>query len=222
MAAANLRTWGILAALGVTLYLAFGQPEHEGEDIASVSVPVRHAVPPAAPEPLSGAAAPVASTLPARAWKEEAQGNPFRTIEWYVAPKVRAEPPPPPMAPPLPYAYFGKMAEGQQLLAFLQKSDKVVVAKVGDVLDATYRVDSITPEAVGLTYLPLNQHQSAAFGASPMTAPKTLQDGEEMGSSSEAAEAAPVQAPIRPGPAGVPSGANLQELLKAGAARAGR
>ena len=73
-------------------------------------------------------------------------------------------PPPPPMAPPLPYTYMGKLAEQGQFSVFLTRNGKPYVARPGDVLDGQYRVDAIDPPVLELTYLPLAQKQTLNIG----------------------------------------------------------
>jgi hypothetical protein len=73
---------------------------------------------------------------------------------------------PAPVAPPLPYAYMGKMLQDGELTVFLTRQDKPYVVKVGDVLDQQYRVEAIQPPLMTLTYLPLQQKQLLNIGAS--------------------------------------------------------
>jgi hypothetical protein len=76
-------------------------------------------------------------------------------------------PPPPPLpaptAPPLPFVALGSLAgadvTGGQTLAFLQQQDQLLVVRAGDAVGNTYRVNSITPQRIEFTYLPLNQRQ---------------------------------------------------------------
>lgn len=89
------------------------------------------------------------------------------------APKPKAEPPPaivvaetppPPTAPTLPFAVVGGIS-GQQIaggrpVAFLRQRDEVIVVRSGDEIDKTYRVESITPEKIEFTYLPLQERQT--------------------------------------------------------------
>jgi hypothetical protein len=104
--------------------------------------------------------------------RADAAGNPFRSSNWappppsrvvvpVVAAPVVAAPPPAPTAPPLPYAFVGKLeAKNSKPRAFLSKGDALVIVSPGDILDNnTYRVDSLDQTGVVLTYLPLNQRQ---------------------------------------------------------------
>jgi hypothetical protein len=162
MKPAKMRRWGVWGLLLVTLYLAFDvSNQQQGQDV-DLSEPVRDASRQKGEAAVTDASH---SALSSREWQEKASGDPFRTMQWYVAPKPKAEPPPVPVAPPLPFTYFGKMAEGEQPYAFLQKGKAVQVAKVEDVLENKYRVESITSSAVTFIYLPLNQKQVAVLGA---------------------------------------------------------
>jgi len=71
---------------------------------------------------------------------------------------------PPPQAPPLPFAYMGKLAEEQTTTVFLVAGDRNLVVKAGDLIDNTYRLEEVTDSAVVLTYLPMNQQQRLAIG----------------------------------------------------------
>ena len=73
-------------------------------------------------------------------------------------------PPAPPMAPPLPFTYLGKAAEGGRWEVFLAIGDKTYVVRDKMVIDGMYRVDAIAPPNLTLTYLPLNQVQQLNIG----------------------------------------------------------
>jgi hypothetical protein len=44
--------------------------------------------------------------------------------------------------------------------AFIAKGDALFVVSVGDTIDTSYRIDSLTADAVVMTYLPLNTRQT--------------------------------------------------------------
>jgi len=97
--------------------------------------------------------------LPAR---EAASGEVvdlFPRQSWYVPPPAAA-----PRAPPLPFAYIGKMADGAQVVVFVHAGDRNFSVRDGDVIDGTYRVDRIEPPTMTVTYLPLNQKQTLDIG----------------------------------------------------------
>lgn len=97
----------------------------------------------------------------------------FKSQSWYVPPappkaKPAGPPPPPPrpMAPPLPFTFLGKMVENGEIVVFLSNADRNIVARTGDIIDGVYKVDSITPTSMTMTYLPLNAKQTLPVGES--------------------------------------------------------
>jgi hypothetical protein len=99
----------------------------------------------------------------------ESKGDPFVTLNWLppVAPApALAAPPPPqpaaPVAPPLPFAFVGMLERGAaQPQAFLAKGEALLVVAAGDTLDNnTYRVESLSPQQIVITYLPMNTRQT--------------------------------------------------------------
>jgi hypothetical protein len=74
-------------------------------------------------------------------------------------------PPPPPQAPPLPFSYLGKLAEGDDTMVFLAMGDRNLVVKPGDVIDNSYRLEEVSDTHVVLTYLPLTVKQTLPIGA---------------------------------------------------------
>jgi hypothetical protein len=78
-----------------------------------------------------------------------------------AAPAALPPPPPAPVAPPLPFVFVGMLERGStKPAAFLAKGDALFVVSVGDTVEGSYRIDSMTPEGVVLTYLPLNTRQT--------------------------------------------------------------
>ena len=80
-------------------------------------------------------------------------------------------PPPPapiqpmvPTAPPLPFTVLGKKIEDQQWTVFLGMQEQVFIVKANDILNNDYRVETITPPTLTLTYLPLNIQQTISIG----------------------------------------------------------
>jgi len=83
---------------------------------------------------------------------------------WYVPPPAVAEKPKP---PPLPFTYAGRLVEDGKTAVFLSRPDRNQVVRSGDVIDGTWRVDRIDATVMTLTYLPLNESQILALGATP-------------------------------------------------------
>ncbi|OGB21141.1 MAG: hypothetical protein A3I66_10135 [Burkholderiales bacterium RIFCSPLOWO2_02_FULL_57_36] len=79
-------------------------------------------------------------------------------------PPPKPLPPPPPTAPPLPFTYLGKKIEDGIWEAYLARDDQTFIVRDKTVIENTYRVDSIKPPTLSLTYLPLNQVQTVTIG----------------------------------------------------------
>jgi len=94
-------------------------------------------------------------------------GDPFQARSWAPAPDPGAEvrhPAPRPQAPPLPFAYMGRMVDDGTTTVFLAKDDRNFVARTGETLDGTYRVEKIDESGMVVTYLPLKIKQTLSFG----------------------------------------------------------
>jgi hypothetical protein len=57
--------------------------------------------------------------------------------------------------PPVPYRVAGQVTDDGGMRVVLAKGDRVFFVQEGDTLEGGYRVDTIRPDAVTLTYLPL-------------------------------------------------------------------
>lgn len=90
----------------------------------------------------------------------------FATTDWSPPPPPRkaTNPLPQPMAPALPFVFLGKRLAGAEWEVFLSKGNSTFIVRAGQTLDESYRVDSIQPPQMSLTYMPLNQTQTIAVG----------------------------------------------------------
>jgi hypothetical protein len=79
-------------------------------------------------------------------------------------PPAPAPAPAPPGAPPLPFTFIGKSVADGAWEIYLTRGDRTYVVRDKTVIDGTYRVDSIAPPVLSLTYLPLNQVQQLNIG----------------------------------------------------------
>lgn len=76
--------------------------------------------------------------------------------------------PAPPSAPPLPYTYMGKFTDATgKLIIFLAKGDSGTTVSLGELIDGTYRVQSMDDKQLTLTYVPLGINQTLAIGDRP-------------------------------------------------------
>ena len=102
------------------------------------------------------------------------EGDPFGPRSFRPAPPkakalsaaaaAQSAAPPPPQAPPLPFAYIGRLSEDRDTTVFLALGDRNLVVKPGDTIDNTYKLEEISDSAVVLMYLPLGQRQALPIG----------------------------------------------------------
>jgi hypothetical protein len=117
---------------------------------------------------------PDAGALPVRSPHAGVSADLFGRTTWYTPPppppqvrQARQYQPAAPTAPPLPFSVMGSYEEeGEPTLYFLVKGDRVFDARVGDVLEGTYRVDGPSNGQLKFTYLPLNISQGIQLGES--------------------------------------------------------
>jgi hypothetical protein len=95
-----------------------------------------------------------------------AAGNAFGALDWTPPPPPPAAPPPPPppSAPPLPFTVVGKAFEHGVWEVFLARGAETLIVRDKMVIDGVYRIDTIAPPAMTMTYLPLNQVQQINIG----------------------------------------------------------
>ena len=91
----------------------------------------------------------------------------FGSQSWVPPPPPPAKPsaPPPPTAPAMPFTFIGKKLEDAVWEVYLTKGEQTFIVRDKNVIDATYRVESIKPPTLTLMYLPLNQMQTLPIGA---------------------------------------------------------
>ncbi|HEY0490551.1 MAG TPA: hypothetical protein VGD30_13640 [Telluria sp.] len=92
----------------------------------------------------------------------------FGTQDWNPPPPPPAPapslPPPAPAAPALPFTFIGKAVSDGAVEVYLSRSGTTYIVRDNMVIDGIYRVDSISPPTLTLTYLPLNQVQQINIG----------------------------------------------------------
>ncbi len=157
----------VLAGLGSFIGAVQLAPGHEGPEVieATDAVSTRpQQAKPANPETAGSidAAAPATPRLTTDA----PQADLFGPRSWLPPPPpplvsvVAPAPPPAPTAPPLPFSFIGQIDNGGGApKAFLSHSEALHIVAAGDLVEKVYRVESITPTQVVLTYLPMMQAQ---------------------------------------------------------------
>ena len=167
------RIYGMLLMGAVAAVLfAPSKPDHLSTPLVETTRPISSIkIPVANEEPLL-ALLPREDLL-GRTAEDTAEKNPFSKQSWTPIEKpapVKPEPlpPPPPLpaptAPALPFVFLGKKLEAERWEVYLSRGEHTLIVREKDVIDNTYRIDSIAPPMLMLTYLPLNQSQQLAVG----------------------------------------------------------
>ena len=96
-------------------------------------------------------------------------GAPFGRQDWTpppppLPPAQKTPSPSPPAVPPLPYTFIGKSLSKGIWEIYLARGDRTYVVHDKEVIDGMYRVESIVPPLMTLTYLPLKQIQQLNIG----------------------------------------------------------
>lgn len=94
-------------------------------------------------------------------------GDAFEVRSWAVPEPIRAAPPVRPSAPPLPFTFLGKKYEDGAWQVFIDWQEGVYLVREKDALGGLYRVESIRPPSMTVTYLPLHQTQTLSIGEAP-------------------------------------------------------
>jgi hypothetical protein len=104
----------------------------------------------------------------ARAWAIEKDAKDLFYVKPIIVesptkPKsVIIEPPPQPVAPPLPFIYLGKMNEEGKVTVFVSMAGRNFALKGGEIIDGVYAVQSIDAQSIVFNYLPLKSNQILA------------------------------------------------------------
>lgn len=164
----NKRQIGLWSALAATLAATWWASTIDTEDAAEPAAEVRPA-----PARSTRAAAPAVGLTPLAA---------ARPAFAETAPPVFGVPPPPPpsarqaaaaapprpRAPAMPYTYVGALTEADGLrTVFLLDGDRLVTARLGEVIAGRYRLDAIDERGLSLTYLPLKETQRISLATAP-------------------------------------------------------
>ena len=104
--------------------------------------------------------------LQPRATAAARAGSLFQSTAWVAPPPkpAPAAPPPPPRAPQLPFAFIGKRFDGAHWEVFVGRGAETLIVRENDLVDGTYRIETIHPPLLSLVYLPLNERQTLAIG----------------------------------------------------------
>lgn len=93
--------------------------------------------------------------------------QPAAVVANQVVKTVVAEPAPALQAPlgppPLPYRFLGKLTDEGDIIVYLGRGEQTHVAKVGEVIESTYKVLKITEQNLELEHLPTGEKQSLSI-----------------------------------------------------------
>jgi len=165
----NTRHVFLAIALLATVGLALTVADDEESGAAAVSEPTRAATPSRRDLPatqLGAAPAPQIAALQPRdeAFADQSASSAFAARTWDPPPPPPTRPGPP-VAPPLPFTYFGKKFEDGSWEVFVDLGERVVMVQERDLIAQHWRVDKIELTTMTLTYLPLNQKQNLSIVA---------------------------------------------------------
>jgi hypothetical protein len=82
-----------------------------------------------------------------------------------VVPVVAPIEPPAPRAPPFPYTVIGDWTGDQGTAVFLAGPNNTKMARLHDLIDGVYRVESVVPGKMVVLYVPMNQSQELTWNA---------------------------------------------------------
>ena len=82
-----------------------------------------------------------------------------------AAREAAVAPPPPPTAPPLPFAYMGRLLSDNQQKVFLTAGERNLIVREGDTVDAIYRVEKLSEAGVTFLHLPTGIRQELPISA---------------------------------------------------------
>lgn len=96
-----------------------------------------------------------------------AMGSAFAVHDWAPPPRSLSVSPAPVAAPPLPFTFLGKMRDDGVWRVFLGREDKTYIVGQSDLIEGAYRVETVRPPVMIITYLPLREQQTLAIGDDP-------------------------------------------------------
>ena len=164
--AARIRWTVLLAALATTVAAILYPEQHVRVREESRVTTIRSTV------PLVSASLSEDMASTASRW-EPLEDDPFAPRRWQVPAEAIALVPPAPVPtalaptppaviepPALPFQFVGRLKDSTQDVVYLSRGDRAVLARMGEVLDETYKVLEITDSQVSFEYLPTGQKQA--------------------------------------------------------------
>jgi len=164
--AARVRWTFLLSALGLTIVAILYPLEQPRPSPTKISRAP-------APQPQN---APKVGTPASRGVWDPLLSDPFAPRRWDAPPVPVVAPVAPPPAPvvaevvpapvgppPLPFQFVGQMYDSTDQVVYLSRGEQALIARVGEVLEGSYKVLDITPLQIEFEHLPTGQKQALAF-----------------------------------------------------------
>jgi hypothetical protein len=90
---------------------------------------------------------------------------PAASVAVVAAPPPVVAPAPAPTAPPLPFIFVGKHFDGNRWEVFVSRGEQTLILRAGQIIDANYRVETVAPPRMVITYVPLDEKQTLNIGS---------------------------------------------------------
>jgi hypothetical protein len=161
----NLRLIGLLAILaGVVAFIALGPKPNASEALPAVSTPIARTK--QASSPVSNGEKAKTQLLALRPRRDYGTGgDAFQVQEAKPIPVVAPVALSPiPLEPMNPFEVIGKQRVGDHYTIFLSKGDETYAVTQDTLFADNYRVDSIEPPRLKVTYLPMSQQFEINIG----------------------------------------------------------
>ena len=161
--------WIILGGALLATVVASVWPKGQETPMTEVVRPAveREPAPPRQRTQPEHAAPPKLSVLRERQHEDAEIQDLFGAKSWNTpAPRApqKPSPPPPPMAPPFPYSIAGRVVDAHGTMIVFSNQNQNFAVRAGELLEQTYRVESIDSQVVTVTYLPLGLTQRLPLG----------------------------------------------------------
>ena len=95
---------------------------------------------------------PSPTLFASRSWNPPPQAAPVQAVATVA-----------PSPPPMPFVYLGRQFRAGRWEVFVSEGDATLILHESQLIDSRYRVDSIAPPIMTLTYLPLNTPTSLSI-----------------------------------------------------------
>lgn len=164
MALTARQRWSVLGgALALTLGLAvwLGEEPEEADEAPADEPPAASAEQPAGPAQ-SGRVGQITAARPGQAGEI---ADIFAPQSWQAAaPPPAAAAPSAPEQAQLPFTYLGRLIDNGRVTVYLATEGRNLAVRKGDVIDDTWRVESIGPTTMVFRHLPEGRRQSLQIG----------------------------------------------------------